>query len=351
MARNPMTPSAPGPEVNLPVARLQEEHRLAASAEAYAAEKSEIARIVYEHRGRIQAFQSIRKLVTVAEIVQIKTLKESKQYKGLIITDSQGKSQQITTWEQFCEKVVGRSVESVDLDIRNLDGFGAELFEAMENIGIGPGKMRDLRQIPQEARQELLLAAERAATEAEENRKEAFLEVANELLAKSARDKQLLETQVASLKKAHEREMDAKQRVIEQKNQMTERLQRSIAELEQALHGKKTEAPDWDRRVGEARMQVTVHTGLLLQQADKLAWWREQLLTLMVHLDDAPARALAVDYLAKMEEIQNEVAALAAAGHDAFGHLAEMARLEGADYRLSELPEAGAIDGLAGREE
>ncbi len=80
------------------------------------------------------------------------------------------------TWEEFCN-LLGKSVDKVDTDITNLKAFGEEALESMQRIGIGYRKLRQYRQLPQTQQEELIEAAKA-------NDKDAFLEVAEELITK-----------------------------------------------------------------------------------------------------------------------------------------------------------------------
>ncbi|NSY36511.1 hypothetical protein DS891_24290, partial [Pseudoalteromonas sp. JC28] len=52
--------------------------------------------------GQIQAFNFIGKMVTVSELKLVQQIKDSKEYKGLSFSKD-GKTETVSTWEQFCD--------------------------------------------------------------------------------------------------------------------------------------------------------------------------------------------------------------------------------------------------------
>lgn len=150
------------------------------------AERVEAARLVGQREGRRQMIQAIQKLVTVTDLLDLQKIKKTKQYKGYIHKTDDGKLVTITTWPQFCELVEGRSHNSVDLDLANFQVHGPEFYERMQAIGIGPGTMRSLRQIPEDERAELEKAAK-------ESSRDEFLDLAETLITRHTEEKKALQ--------------------------------------------------------------------------------------------------------------------------------------------------------------
>lgn len=100
--------------------------------------------------GRIQAFNNIKKYVTVTELITFKNIKESKQYKGLVYVDDNEKSVTVTDLKDVCRVFFDRSYESMTQDLNNLEVFGQEFFESAQSMELGYREMRKLRQLPSE---------------------------------------------------------------------------------------------------------------------------------------------------------------------------------------------------------
>jgi hypothetical protein len=100
--------------------------------------------------GQIQAFDNVRKYVTVTEIITFKRVKESKQYKGLVYTDVNGKSVTVTDLKEVCSVFFNRSYEQMQEDLKNLETFGSDFLESSQQMGLGYRELRKLRQLPTE---------------------------------------------------------------------------------------------------------------------------------------------------------------------------------------------------------
>lgn len=83
--------------------------------------------------------------------------------------------------------MLGRSVDQVDRDIANLTAFGEEALESMSRMGIGYRELRQFRRLPEDQKSALIEVAK-------EGDKTALLELAEEMIAKHAREKEELKT-------------------------------------------------------------------------------------------------------------------------------------------------------------
>jgi hypothetical protein len=194
--------------------------------------------LIAQRSGRRQALDAIQKLITVSNILDLQRIKEGKLYKGSVVSVD-GKFVTLRTWGQFCELVEGRPRATVDLDLLNLKAFGPEFFDSMQKIGIGPGTMRSLRQIPEDERSEL----EKAAREA--NRDE-FLELAETLITKHAKEK-------AELTK----KLDDSERALSASRERVERLRQRVEEHEDAEHARSLNPPPPDEEAAQLRDALT----------------------------------------------------------------------------------------------
>lgn len=136
--------------------------------------------------GRRQAYAMVSKLLTVADLVDLQNIKESKSYKGYIHTDDQGNRQPISTWDDFCSLIEGRSRQTVDNELLNLTALGPQLFESMRTVGIGPGTMRAIRQLPED-KQELIQQAVATVN------KDDLAEFIEQMIIKGSQEKEALQ--------------------------------------------------------------------------------------------------------------------------------------------------------------
>lgn len=180
------------PETVEAVAQAQQTS--AAIVQAGQTEQEQVAKLINMRAGRRQMAEMIKKLVTVADLVDLQNLKESKGYKNFT-TAIEGKLVIITTWEDYCTIVEGRSRESIDLDLKNLNALGPELFESMRTVGIGPGTMRAIRQLPED-KQELIQQA--VAT----TNKDDLAEFIEQIIVKTSKEKETLTKELDESKAA-----------------------------------------------------------------------------------------------------------------------------------------------------
>lgn len=168
------------PEVSNAVTEIQQTG--SAIVDAAMNEQQKAAATVNQRIGRKQMMQVFSKLVTVTDLVDLQNLKESKGYKNHTIVDLEGKLVTLRTWEEYCQIVEGRSRESVDLDLKNLNALGPELFESMRNVGIGPATMRAIRQLPDDDQQLIQQAVDTTD-------KSELAEFVEQLITKNAKEK------------------------------------------------------------------------------------------------------------------------------------------------------------------
>ena len=151
------------------------------TAQEIASEQLRISALINQRIGRRSMSHMVRSLLTVSDILDLQNIKESKQYKGFVHFDGE-KPLTISTWTEYCDLVEGRSHQAIDLDIFNLKQFGEELFDSMRAVGIGPGKMREIRRLPDDARAALIEIAKGGNPDE-------FIDYAEELIAQHAAEK------------------------------------------------------------------------------------------------------------------------------------------------------------------
>ena len=144
--------------------------------------------LVNQLLGQAQMADSIAKFTSTVAVSKMAYVKENKLYKGLSgMTDLDGRGL-VGTWEEFC-KLLGTSAGKVNEDINNLQSFGEEALESMSRMGIGYREMRQYRKLPEDEKQALLEAAKTGD-------KESFVELAEEMISKSTKDKEELRKQL-----------------------------------------------------------------------------------------------------------------------------------------------------------
>ena len=246
----------------------------------------------HELIGMIKAFDFTQKLVTVTTLKAINEIKQSKQYKGLDIYNPQGKLVTVTTFRDFCE-ALGFSVEKIDQDLLNLNTLGESFLETSQRLGLGYRDLRKLRKLPEDARAEIV-----DAEFSETADKEEWLEKIEELTAKHAQEKQILEGQL----KQSQANYEAQSKVLKNKN---DRINQLDIELEKKKNHINTLSPD-------------EKGGLLRKETSQLAYNAEAILrgqvwkafeTLDSHTQESGIdhKQFMVGTLAEIELVLNEL--------------------------------------------
>ncbi|EPL9214560.1 hypothetical protein OIV46_003399 [Klebsiella oxytoca] len=128
------------------------------------------------------AFEDFSRTVRTSKLAFVK---ENKLYRNLKDAKNPHGAEKLSgTWEEFCG-LLGRSVDQVDRDIANLTAFGEEALESMSRMGIGYRELRQFRRLPEDQKSALIEVAK-------EGDKTALLELAEEMIAKHAKEKEEL---------------------------------------------------------------------------------------------------------------------------------------------------------------
>ncbi|AHL34751.1 hypothetical protein CD58_18455 [Pseudomonas brassicacearum] len=135
-------------------------------------------------------FEAFSRTVRTSKLAFVK---EKKLYRGLAGRKSPHGAQVLSgTWEEFCG-LLGRSVDQVDRDIANLRAFGEEALDSMSRMGIGYRELRQYRRLPQDQQAALIEVAKAGD-------KEAFVDLAEEMIAKHTQEKELLDRRLDEMK-------------------------------------------------------------------------------------------------------------------------------------------------------
>lgn len=189
---------------------------LAALQAGYAQERD----LVNQLLGQAQmagAFEEFSRTVRTSKLAYVK---EHKLYRAIRGMKTPNGSEFSGTWGEFCE-LIGMSPDKADLDISNLKAFGEEALESMSRMGIGYRELRQYRRLPQDQKLALIEAA-KAGDKGE------FLDLAEELIARHAKEKETLAAEVSSLKA----DATATTELLEKKNARIDKLEREKSRIE-----------------------------------------------------------------------------------------------------------------------
>lgn len=224
---------------------------------AFSDAERETTFLIGQRIGRKQVNESLTKLLTVTDLMDLKAIKEAKQFKGLRFPVD-GKLVTITTWETYCLHVEGRSVEAIDLDLKNMLELGNGLFEATRQLGIGPATMRSLRKLPADQKDELLEIANTGD-------KDVFLQTIDDLSAKHAREKEAAAKAHAAALAEAQANLAAKQRALDASSA-------TIANLHEQLGGEYEPRPgsiaksEQEENLLEEISAITLECGTMMRR-------------------------------------------------------------------------------------
>lgn len=129
------------------------------------------------------AFAQFSKTVLTSKMAFVK---ENKLYQSLKGKKGQDGLEFSGTWAEFCN-LLGYTPEHANESINNLQSFGEEALESMSRMGIGYRELRQFRRLPEDQKSALIEVAK-------EGDKAALIELAEEMIAKHAREKEELKT-------------------------------------------------------------------------------------------------------------------------------------------------------------
>lgn len=214
--------------------RILEQQNSAALVTAMTEERDLVNQLLGQAQ-MADAFAQFSVTVTTSKLLYVK---ENKLYRALKGKKSRnGYDFLAGTWEEFCG-LLGMSVEKADLNIANLKAFGEEALESMSRMGIGYRELRQYRRLPEDQKTALLEVAKAGD-------KDAFLELAEEMISKHAKEKESLAKQIAD----KDADLEAsRRRVAEQ----TETIQQKESALIKLTAG----TLPWDERTAEFRKGI-----------------------------------------------------------------------------------------------
>lgn len=220
-------PTPDAPEIqeldNAKVDALQNTGALLASA------ANEEHALVNQLLGQAQMADAFGKFSQTVWASKLAHVKENKLYKALGGQKSPNGLELTGTWQEFCN-LLGVSDEKANQDIANLKAFGEEALESMSRMGIGYREMRQFRKLPDDEKTALIEVAKTGD-------KEAFVELAEEIITKNAREKEALQQNLNSTMADYEAQGD----LLQKKSQ---ELDATKVELARAQRRIKEATPD-----------------------------------------------------------------------------------------------------------
>lgn len=131
--------------------------------------------------GQAQAFQAAGNLLQTFGVSKLAIVKENKLYQSLSGQKTPNGLELKGTWVEFCD-LLGISDEKANQDIANLQSFGEAALEQMQRVGIGYRDLRQFRKLPVDQKTALIEAAKGGD-------KDMLLDLAEDLIAKHAKEK------------------------------------------------------------------------------------------------------------------------------------------------------------------
>lgn len=208
-------------------------------AAAVLASHSDERDLVNQLLGQAQMAESFSKFSLTVSTSKLAYVKESKLYRALAGKKSADGRQCSGTWDEFCS-LLGRSRQQVDEDIANLRTLGEQALESMTRMGIGYREMRQYRRLPEDAQAALIEVAKTGD-------KDAFVDLAEEIIAKHAKEKSELVQRLDEVNADY----DAQGEVMAKK---AKELDSTKQELEK--HRKRIHAATPDEVIKELRTEV-----------------------------------------------------------------------------------------------
>lgn len=315
MARKPTTTEIhPMPEINQEA--FQEEASALGMLGTIAQGMQDERDLVNQLLGQAQMADAFAKFSVTVTTSKLAFVKENKLYRGLKGKKSlNGYDFLNGTWDEFCS-LLGISVEKADLDIANLRAFGEEALESMSRMGIGYRELRQYRRLPEDQQAALIEVAKTGD-------KDAFVELAEEIITKHAAEK-------AELSK----KLEDSQADYDALSKMEADTSKKLRDAKLELERNQLRTLPWDERIAPLKEEITARQCLIdeslarhLQAVDALdAWLTNELtsrpdydpespvdlppeaLTVLVHLEDAIQRTAHL-VAGAMNDLQNRFGA------------------------------------------
>lgn len=217
------TPNTTIPEAS-PAIELRPDAAEAANVlAAVTAEYGEGRDLMNQLLGQAQMAEAFSKFSKTVLVSKLAFVKENKLYQQLSGKRTQDGLEYSGTWAEFCN-LLGWTPEHANEAIANLRNFGEEALESMSRMGIGYRELRQFRKLPEDQKSALIEVAKTGD-------KESFVELAEEIIAKHAKEKEALAQRVEDA----EADLEARSRVLQDKSSKIDQLTEDVAKLEKRI--------------------------------------------------------------------------------------------------------------------
>lgn len=231
MGRQKKTDTLPADD-NLDPQRLEEAGQAAQQLQQIQAGFNDERDLLNQLLGQAQMAETFSKFSKTVLVSKLAFVKENKLYQQLSGKSTQDGLGYSGTWAEFCN-LLGWTPEHANEAISNLRNFGEEALESMSRMGIGYRELRQFRRLPEDQKTALIEVAKTGD-------KDSFLELAEDLIAKHAKEKETLTQSCETMQ--HE--------LADVKGDL-ESSRKRVATLTTQLQGRKLEPPTPDSKAAE----------------------------------------------------------------------------------------------------
>ncbi|MCO6555747.1 MAG: hypothetical protein J6577_00770 [Gilliamella sp.] len=217
--------------------------------------------LVNQLLGQAQMADAFGKFSQTVWSSKLNFVKENKLYRNLSGKKTPNGLELKGTWEEFCS-LLGVSDEKANQDIANLKSFGEEALESMSRMGIGYRELRQYRKLPEDQKTALIEVAKAGD-------KEALVELAEEFIAKNAKEKEQLKKENSNLQADYKALSKRNADVAKEKEELAIKLaqfEMKTVPLDERLEPFKKQIAETQSRIDELLEQQRQYVAL----ADKL---------------------------------------------------------------------------------
>lgn len=180
--------------------------------------------LVNQMLGQVQMARSFSKFADVVSLSKLKHIKENKAYRALAGkkgVDLDGNEiADVGTWDGFCQ-VLGLSRSKIDEDLTNLTSFGEDALKQLSAVGAGYRELRQFRKLPEDQKTALIEVAK-------EGDKNALLDLAEEMIAKHAKEKEALTKELTDTKT----DLEVNRQTLQEKKEEISAKREEVEQLE-----------------------------------------------------------------------------------------------------------------------
>ncbi|HHK4736405.1 hypothetical protein [Pseudomonas aeruginosa] len=254
----------PMPEINQEA--LQEEVGALTMMGDIAQGAQEERDLVNQILGQVQMARSIARFADVVSLSKLSHIKETKLYRALqgkkVLDPDGNEIADVGTWDGFCQ-ALGLSRSKVDEDLTNLNTFGEEALKQLSAIGAGYRELRQYRKLPDDQKTALIEVAKTGD-------KEAFVDLAEEMIAKHSKEKEELQAKLEDVQQDYDALSKVEADTSKKLRDVKLELQR--AQLRTAPWSEKV-AP-FQEEIAKRQVLIDEALGRHLQAVEALdAWW------------------------------------------------------------------------------